>query len=327
MNSITRLILRRVISENLTLTPQVLEVLRECDQNHPVAEPSENSSNKPTPASEPPARDTPADEKHLTFVNPQPGRWIRRTECGVGVALLLAASLAHAALTPGAWVTANNACAEGQYAEAAQGYESIIAQQGYSAPALFNLANAQQREGQLGRAILNYERAALLAPNDPDITANLNRARQRAGIEPEHRSPIQKAAWALTMNTWFGLAAATGFLIAVALPFKYLRPQARGILNVGSVIAAFAFFVALGALGLRRPDFRCAVVTASEAVAGISPVTAAQPVFKLRAGEIVTMQQTHGAFALIQNHAGHEGWVKVGDLTRLIPASANIPGS
>ncbi len=327
MNSITRLILRRVISENLTLTPQVLEVLKECDEHNSPTEAPENAANEPAPPAESSDRDTPPAEKHLTFVNPLPGRWIRQAECGVGVALLLAASLAQAAANPGALETANNAFAEGKYSEAAHGCETIIKQQGYSAPVLFNLANAQHRDGQLGQAILNYERAALLSPNDPDIAANLSSARQKAGLEPERQSLIQKAARALTMNSWFALGTAAVFLIAVALPLKHLRPQARRGLNFGSALAVIALFFAVSALVLHGTDLRRAVVTASAAVAGVSPVTMAQPVFRLRAGEIVTLQQAHGDFALIRNQAGHAGWVKAGEIARIIPAVAASRGS
>ena len=327
MNSITRLILRRVISENLPLTPQVLQVLKECDQDHSDADTPTRTTNESAPPSEASDRDTPTDEKLLTFLNPLPGRWIRRTECGVGGALLLAASLAQAALNSAPWETANLAFASGQYAEAARGYESILAQQGYSAPVLFNLANAQQCAGQLGQAILNYERAALLTPNDPDLAANVKSARQKAGLEPEHRSPIKKAVRTLTMNSWLGLAAAAMFLITVAESLKHLRPQARGGLNFGSVLAAFALQVAISALGLRGPEVCRAVVMAPEVVAGVSPVTVAQPVFKLRAGEVVTLQQRHETFALIRDQAGHEGWVKMDEIARVIPARATLPGS
>lgn len=327
MNSITRLILRRVISENLTLTPQVLEVLKECDEHHPPAETPENSANEPAPPAESSDRDTPPDEKHMTFVNPLPGRWIRQTECGVGVALLLAASLAQAAANPGALETANNAFAEGKYSEAAHGCETIIKQQGYSAPVLFNLANAQQRDGQLGQAILNYERAALLSPNDPDIAANLSSARQKAGIEPERQSPVQQAARALTLDGWFWVAATALFFLAAAFPVRQLRPQLRPALNWSSMAAALVFALAATAIAVRQPELYRAVVIASEATGGVSPVTMAQPVFKLRAGEIVTLQQTHGDFALIRNQAGHAGWVKAGEIARIIPAVAASRGS
>jgi len=327
MNSITKLILRRVISGHIALTPQVLAALKECDQPHPEAEAPKKSATQPATPPEPSAEAASADKKRLIFVNPLPGRWIRQTACAFVGALLLAVGPADAAVNPAALESANNAFAQGNYAEAVRGYESLLAQQGYSAPVLFNLANAQQRHGQPGPAMLNYERAALLHPNDPDIAANLNYARQQAGLEPEKLSPVLKAVRALTLNTWFALAAAAGFLIAVSLPLKLLRPQARGVLNLGSVIAAFALCVAAGALVLRGLDLRRAVVTVPEAVAGVSPVMMAAPVFKLRAGEVVTAQRAHGDYALIRNHAGHEGWVKRDEVVRIIPSPASWPGS
>jgi tetratricopeptide (TPR) repeat protein len=327
MNSITRLILRRVISENLTLTPQVLEALKECDEHHPPAAAPENSANEPAPPAESSDRETPPDEKHLTFVNPLPGRWIRQTECGVGVALLLAASVAQATSSPGALETANNVFAQGKYSEAVYSYETIIAQQGYSAPVLFNLANAQQRDGQLAQAILSYERAALLTPNDPDISSNLNFARQKAGIEPERQSPVQKAARALTLNGWFCVAVTALFFLAAAFPVRQLRPQLRRALNWSSIAAALAFAIAATAIGVRQPDLHRAVVIASEATASVSPVTVAQPVFKLRPGEIVNLQQAHDDFARIRNQTGHAGWVKADEIARIIPAVAAARGS
>ena len=117
MNSIIRLILRRVISGNVPVTPQLLKALEECDPDHPNAEPPKNSAKDPAT---PPATShgaPPAEEKHLTFVNPLPGRWVRRTECGVGGALLLAGGLAHAASISTTLDTANNAFAQVKYTE------------------------------------------------------------------------------------------------------------------------------------------------------------------------------------------------------------------
>jgi hypothetical protein len=79
MNSITRLILRRVVSGNVTLTPHVLKVLKEFDQDHPDADKPADSAKESAPPPNQADRQTPAEEKHLTFENPLPGRWIRRT--------------------------------------------------------------------------------------------------------------------------------------------------------------------------------------------------------------------------------------------------------
>ena len=51
-----------------------------------------------------------------------------------------------------------------------------------SAPALFNSGNAAQRAGRLGPAILDYERARLLSPNDSSIAHNLQLAREKGGV-------------------------------------------------------------------------------------------------------------------------------------------------
>lgn len=254
-------------------------------------------------------------------MSPLPGRWIRWTECAAGIALLLAASLAHAACNPAALETANNDFAQGKYSAAAQGCECVIAQNGYSASVLFNLANAQQRAGRLGPAILNYERAALLNPDDRDIAANLNFARKQAGLDQAPQTLVQQASKMLTMNTWFGLAAISLFLLAVTLPLKQLRPQARWAINFGGLLAALALLSAVGALGLRGTDLCRAVVTVPEAVAGVSPVTMAQPIFRLRAGEDVTVQKTHETFAVIRNSVGQVGWVKSDEITPVIPTA------
>jgi tetratricopeptide (TPR) repeat protein len=320
MKPITRMILRRLVSGGIELTPQLFDVLKELEQDQPSVAGPGNEKAPATPIGRP-CRSIATDETRLTLVSPLPGRWIRRTGCVAGMAFLLAIGLARATSVSSDMAAANNAFAQGHYAEAARGYEAILAQQGYSVPVLFNLANAQQRAGRPGRAILNYERAALLSPNDSDIAANLRVTRQKAGVELEHISAFQTAANMLTMNAWFTLAAVALFLFAMSWPLKLLQPQARRILNVCSVMAVFALMIATGVLGLRCAELNRAVVVAPEAVAGVSPVTVAEPVFQLRAGEIVSLQQTHGGFALVRNHAGHEGWVDSGKIKRIIPAN------
>ncbi len=49
-----------------------------------------------------------------------------------------------------------------------------------TAALFYNLGNAYYKQGDHGRAILNYRRAQQLAPRDPDIEANLALARAQA---------------------------------------------------------------------------------------------------------------------------------------------------
>src|SRR5580692_5177570 len=77
----------------------------------------------------------------------------------------------------------------------------------YSADGLYNLANSYARAGQPGLAVLNYERAALLAPNDPDINANLEYVRSIAQVTTTPPSRWTRVAQAMnpTLAAWIGV--------------------------------------------------------------------------------------------------------------------------
>ena len=68
---------------------------------------------------------------------------------------------------------ANERYSRGEYSEAVQQYESLIGDGFRDSALYYNLGNAYFQQEDLGRAILNYLRAARLSPRDPDINANL----------------------------------------------------------------------------------------------------------------------------------------------------------
>jgi tetratricopeptide (TPR) repeat protein len=244
----------------------------------------------------------------MVFVSPLPGRWIRM--CGMALsclALWLAQPMVQGQQP--AFEAANVASARGKFTEAAHGYEQVIAQRSYSAPVLFNLANAQLAEGKLGQAILNYERARWLAPNDPDIAANLAQARQKAGLDTDTLSRLPAIAHSLTLSAWSILAVTMLWLAAAALPLKRMLPRAAPALNAGAIVAGLVLLFALGGLALCWRDLDRAIVTAPSAAARVSPVTVVQPSFTLREGEAVTVKRRHGVFLLVANCQGREGWV------------------
>ncbi len=214
---------------------------------------------------------------------------------------------------------ANQAFAQGRAAEATRGYESIIAKQGYSAPVLFNLANAQSREGKVGQAILSYERARWLAPRDPDIAANHRLALQRANLPMVALGwPLRCAGW-LSLDGWAGLGAGSLLLLAASLPLALLAVRARPVLRLARFAAVLVFLISVVAIGSRWGELDRAVVTAKEATARISPVTIAQTAFTLPEGSLVSVVRSHGSFTLIRNLEGHQGWVSRDAITSLMP--------
>src|ERR1700691_4086711 len=90
----------------------------------------------------------------------------------------------------------------------------------YSADGLYNLANSYARAGKPGLAVLNYERAALLAPYDPDITANLEYVRTSAHVPTEPQSRLARIAQAAspTLAAWLGVVGVV--LVGAALLAK-----------------------------------------------------------------------------------------------------------
>ena len=71
---------------------------------------------------------------------------------------------------------ANEMYAQGKYQDAAIVYENILKQGYESAELYFNLGNAYYKQNVIATAILNYEKALQLSPNDDDIKYNLELA-------------------------------------------------------------------------------------------------------------------------------------------------------
>jgi hypothetical protein len=147
---------------------------------------------------------------------------------------------------------ANQLYDTGHYREAVKIYEQLLAQGMTNSAIYYNLGNAYLEQGDRGRAILNYQRAAQLDPRDPDIRANLAFARSQAASVQENTAlgPIKSlssltSSW-LTLNetaiitlvSWFVL----GFLVIAFRQFQ--AGKIRGMLRYGIACAVLLFTLA-----------------------------------------------------------------------------------
>jgi len=109
--------------------------------------------------------------------------------------IVLAAAPARAAIDrPEATFHARQAaelCEKGDYKASIKKGEDVLKAGFVSAEVHYNLGNAYLRTGQVGKAILAYRRAELLAPRDPDIRANLELARSRRRDKLDPRQPTK----------------------------------------------------------------------------------------------------------------------------------------
>lgn len=86
---------------------------------------------------------------------------------------------------------ANQLYSEGHSQEAADLYEGILQSGIISGALYYNLGNVYFKLNQPGRAILNYERALRLSPQDEDLLANLSYVRSLL----EQAQPTEELQW------------------------------------------------------------------------------------------------------------------------------------
>jgi tetratricopeptide (TPR) repeat protein len=219
--------------------------------------------------------------------------------------------------------TANQLYAVGHYAEAAKIYEQLIAQDVQNSVVFYNLGNAYYQQGDLGRAILNYQRAARLAPRDGDIRANLEMAREQAiELFPEEATgPINSLAsvarnW-LTLNETavmaLGLWFTLGFLL---LAWRQLEDStARRSVRYALIVAVVLLTVTGLLLGSRlytrhaQPD---GVVIADAVAVSSEPEELKATDFSLHSGTEINVVETSGDWVRLDIPGeAVQGWIPV----------------
>jgi len=240
------------------------------------------------------------------------------------VCLALAVAPRGGAATPeDTFNEANRAFAQQHFAEAARGYERVIAQDGYSAPVLFDLANAYAREGKWGLAILNYQRARFLAPRDPDIAANLKFAWDKAGLTAPPARWYAKGVQAFSPNAWAWIGSLSLLVACAGLLADRLHPARRLAFRWLTVLGVITLFAAIGADIFWWQEGRRAVVVDKNAPLRVAPATVAESSGSLPEGDHVRIQETHGHFALVRDAAGHRGWVSTNQIAQVMTTHRN----
>ena len=204
------------------------------------------------------------------------------------------------------------------YARSAETFETLL-RAGLRNPAVYyDLGNAYFRLGKLGRAILNYRRAARLAPRDPQIAANLRYARHR--VEP-YIAPSGTARLLDRLLFWVAMTTAhqrlTLAAIAGALGWGLLtlrlRWRRRELLAVGLVGVALNLLL-VGSIVVEqrqqanRPP---AVVVDHDHVLRMGRGEGYDPVLSQPLGPGVELHilTTRGGWVEVQLPDGHVGWL------------------
>ena len=130
---------------------------------------------------------------------------------------------------------ANTAYEKGNFKQAVKKYELLISLDQNNLQLYYNLGNAYYKNGILGKAILNYERAKRLSPLDKEIKHNLAFIRNLVG-EPEIVFPESFNLWLTSIFTLNTLSIINStifvFLISGLILLMFTKSQILKVLNI-----------------------------------------------------------------------------------------------
>lgn len=157
----------------------------------------------------------------------------RRVGIVSGVVAMLALASALPAQDTNLFQKAQNAFAEGRYADAAGHYEAMLSDDYENGYVLYNLGNAWMNAGEVGRAISAYRRARWLVPGDANLERNLHFAldRRRQDLSVTDDAVIDKILFwrsALSFSRQANLAL-------LFLTFAFVSSLARMVRGTSSV--------------------------------------------------------------------------------------------
>lgn len=224
--------------------------------------------------------------------------------------LLLSAISTALAQSDATFARANDEYAKGKFQDAIRDYESLVQAKQWSAPLFYDLGNAYFRAGDLGRSILNYERALALDPQHPESVANLGLAREEARALELQGGRFDALLRRLTTNQ-VTIIAAVAFWIGVAGLTAMFLALRRSTLAM--VVTALAFAVTLlsvfVAYRLETTRRAIAIVTAPELQARVATADNAGSVLQLPPGSEVQVLSWRGdwVYALLPNSL--RGWL------------------
>ena len=233
--------------------------------------------------------------------------------------ILLAATALCLALAPvaqadadAAFAKANADFAAANFPAAIAGYESLVKDRQWNASLFYNLGNAYFRAGDRGRAILNYERALALDPNQPEARANLQLVRDQAralelapGWVEEHLgflTPTQYA-WLGAVAFWGAAAIFCGLYLARRRPVVWIFALLlSGTVAAGAVFALYQFETG-------RAGRDLAIITSKNVQARLATAESAGTVLVLPPGSEIKILSTRGDWLYAGLPNDLQGWI------------------
>jgi hypothetical protein len=216
----------------------------------------------------------------------------------------------------------------GKYQDAAKEFEYILKQGYTSAELYYNLGNAYYRNEQLARAILSYERAAVLRPNDPDIDHNLKLAYLKTIDRIEPVPDMFFIQWMRAVGSLMSHDTVQYLLLlswvllfgALAVMYLVLRPEilrAARLIFFASFVSVALWATMIGIQSFRETSQDKAVIIAQIVTAKSSPDSKSVDAFVIHEGLKAKITDAVGNWVKITLADGKVGWILTDQCERI----------
>ncbi len=224
--------------------------------------------------------------------------------------------------------SATAAYSKGEYGKAAKFYETILAGGQVAPEVYFNLGNAYYKSNNIALAILNYERAVKLEPDNEDFNFNLKLANQRIEDKIDEAPQMFLTQWKngvvhlMTEKGWSQLCIVL-ILLSLALFALFIAAQQKMLKQLGffggvvlAILSISVFFIAKHKYNLTI-NGREAVITAPSITVTGSPSEKGTKLFIIHEGTKVNITQEDTGWTEIKIANGNTGWIKGSQLERI----------
>lgn len=226
------------------------------------------------------------------------------------------------------WSRANAAYIKNNFQMAATLYNAILERGEHSAKLYFNLGNAYFKDNRLGKAIVNYNRALLLNPEDEDAAYNLSLANARTVDKIDSVPEFFIKRWlrafgeSLSSNSWawIGIISLATGLGATILWLLSSHMWQRKLGFYFGTIALVCIIVSNYYAHYQRSriiNSREAVVMNLMAPVKSSPGEGSKDIFVLHEGTKISVGEELGGWSEITISDGNKGWILSSAIERI----------
>ena len=223
---------------------------------------------------------------------------------------------------------ANDLYAKAQYTEAAKLYEQLVSNNEIAPELYYNLGNSYYKLGEIGKSILNYERALRLKPTYEDAKFNLEMARTKV-VDNVVQVPsffimrwIDSFIKLMSSNQWFWLSAV---LLFISIIFFFVFIFGFSSLLRKSTFYFGVFFLSFTILtgffsGIRKGQMakhNQAIIMVGTIIVKGSPDKSGTDLFQLHEGTKVNVKSELGDWTEIVLGNGNVGWLENANIEKI----------